>query len=114
MPDFIEKNWGAFSKYPFVFLSTALLCLGIGFSAGKLFYGTIADTARERLEAARDDMARLERAKREESEKVSQLRLELKELDNKLAVFTSNTIEKKTVLMGNIAKDETSLNNSTF
>jgi hypothetical protein len=114
MSEFLEKNWVAISKYPFVFISTALIFLGLGFSAGKLFYGSIADTARERLEATRDDMARLERAKREESEIVAQLRQELSDLGIKVSNLSSNSTTKYNTLSdGKIANSSNSQTQAT-
>ncbi|MBV6273221.1 hypothetical protein KVP09_09875 [Alcaligenaceae bacterium CGII-47] len=77
LPELLNQYWDVIAKNPVFFITTAFVFSGIGFYFAKLVYGAIANIARERLEAARDDAARLERAKREESETVSKLREEL-------------------------------------
>ncbi|WP_323166067.1 hypothetical protein [Pseudomonas bubulae] len=78
--EFIEKNWSTISENPLFFVTNAFLFSTIGFLIGKLFYGTVTSIVKERLEAARDDAARLERAKRDESDTVTKLQAELDSL----------------------------------
>ena len=77
LPELLIKYWDVIVDNPAFSITTAFVFFGLGFFVAKLAYGTIANIARERLEAARDDAARLERAKREESETVSKLQNEL-------------------------------------
>lgn len=62
---------------PSVFVTCAALFFAFGFFVGKLFFGTVADVAKARLEAARDDLARLERSRAAESKDASFMRAEL-------------------------------------
>jgi hypothetical protein len=77
LPELLNQYWDVIVDNPVFFITTAFVFVGLGFFVAKLAYGTIANITRERLEAARDDAARLERTKREESETVSKLREEL-------------------------------------
>lgn len=78
LADFLIKYWDVIVANPIFFISTAFAFLGLGFYTGKLVYGTITNITKERLEAARDDLGRLEKAKKDESETVARLQAELK------------------------------------
>ncbi|WP_147194803.1 hypothetical protein [Pantoea sp. CCBC3-3-1] len=72
-----SKYWDVIAANPVFFVTNALAFGGVGFFIGKLVYGTIATITKERLEAARDDAARLEKAKKDESDTVAKLQDEL-------------------------------------
>ncbi len=55
------KAWTLIAAAPEVFVAIILVVFGAGFGAGKLFYGAVASLRKERLESARDDLARLEK-----------------------------------------------------
>lgn len=77
LAELLHDYWGVIVANPLFFITTALVFSVLGFGAGKLLYGTVTNIVKERLEAARDDAARLEKAKREESETVVRLKDEL-------------------------------------
>ena len=64
--DFISTQWQVIESAPVQFITTAALFFGLGFAAGKIIFGTMTEVAKARLEAARDDLARLEKRKRDE------------------------------------------------
>ena len=74
---FIVEQWQLILGAPVPFFSCAALFCGVGFAVGKLFYGTVADVAKARLEAARDDLARLEKRKADEVQDATFLRAEV-------------------------------------
>jgi hypothetical protein len=74
---FFADQWSLVSSAPAAFATYAVLLFGVGFAAGRLFYGTVTDVAKARLEAARDDLARLERRAADESKEASFLRTEV-------------------------------------
>lgn len=78
--DFLEKYWNVISGNPLFFVSNSILFSTLGFLGARLMYGAVATIAKERLEAARDDLARLEKAKRDESATVAELREKISEL----------------------------------
>ena len=74
---FITEHWLLIKNEPSVFFILALLFFGIGFRIGKLFYGNLAEINKARLEAARDDLARLEKKAADERNDASFLRAEV-------------------------------------
>lgn len=103
LADLLTTNWDIIVANPVFFITTGLVFSGLGFYVGRLVYGTITDIVKERLEAARDDAARLERAKREESETVARLQDELAKClqGHKLAVHASLQQAKPTTFANN-------------
>ena len=77
---FITEHWLLITSEPAVFSMLALLFFGVGFGVGKLFYGSLAEINKARLEAARDDLARLEKKAADERSDASFLRAEVSAL----------------------------------
>lgn len=82
--DFLTGHWQLIRESPAPFIVYTLALLTAGFSAGKLMYGAAAnsakervDVAKERLEAARDDLARFEKRKAEDGQEMTFLKVEL-------------------------------------
>lgn len=59
----MTTQWQVVSANPSAFVACAVTFFGAGFGVGKLFYSTRTEIARDRLEAAPDDLARLEKDK---------------------------------------------------
>jgi hypothetical protein len=57
----LTTQWQVILANPLAFVACAVAFSGAGFGVGKLFYSTQAEIAKDRLEAARDDLARLEK-----------------------------------------------------
>ena len=77
---FIADQWQLVASAPIPFVTWALLFFGAGFAGGKLFYGTVAEVSKARLEAARDDLARLETRRVEDTKDAAFLRVEVASL----------------------------------
>lgn len=75
--EFFIKYWDVIILNPKFFGATALLFLGVGFYFGRLTYITIINITKERLEAARDDLARMEKSKKDDSDTIAKLNGEL-------------------------------------
>ncbi|MEP8607491.1 hypothetical protein ACOT0B_17850 [Enterobacter cloacae complex sp. SHL008] len=75
--EFLIKYWDVIILNPKFFGATALLFLGIGFYLGRLTYITIINITKERLEAARDDLARMEKSRKDDSDTIAKLKDEL-------------------------------------
>lgn len=65
MTDFISQNWEVISSSPATFIIFACIVGSISFAFGHLIAKGTIDTLRERLDASKDDVARLEGQKDE-------------------------------------------------
>lgn len=57
--DLIQRQWQLFVSAPAVALATVVLSFALGLVIAKAMYGAVADTARERLQAAKEELERL-------------------------------------------------------
>jgi len=77
---FFTTQWNVLVANPSAFLACASISAGVGFTAAKLFYSTQADVAKSRLEAARDDLARLEKDRAERDKELTHVKSEVSAL----------------------------------
>jgi hypothetical protein len=77
---FLTTQWNALVANPSAFLACASISAGIGFAVAKLFYSTQAEVAKARLEAARDDLARLEKDRAERDKELAHVKSEVSAL----------------------------------
>ena len=74
---FLTTQWQVILANPIAFVVCAVAFAGAGFGVGKLFYSTQLEIAKGRLEATRDDLARLEKNKASQGEELSFVKSEV-------------------------------------
>jgi hypothetical protein len=55
---FVEKEWGVLKTAPFTFVMLAVLCLGLGYGGGMLYYSSQIGSLREQLSAKDGQLGR--------------------------------------------------------